>query len=90
MKVNRIASKRTRLHLVHIIHLFLWWIILCDIIIFCGVANCNAKELQIYKGETIAADKYCVNRGSLFFLYSQLDFGLSGGVAAIEIRGKLW
>lgn len=90
MEVNRIASKRTRLHLVHSIHLFLWWITLCDIIIFSGVANCNAKELQIYKGETIAADKYCVNKGSLFFSYSQLDFELSGEVAAIEIRGKFW
>lgn len=90
MKVNRIASELTRLHLLHIIHLFLWRIILCDIIIFSGVANCNAKELQIYKGETIAADKYCVNRDSLFFPYSQLDFRVAGGVTAIEIRGECW
>jgi len=89
MKVNRIASQRTRLHLVHIIHLFLRRIILSDIIIFSGVANCNTKELQIYKGETIAADKYCVNRGSLFLLCRQLGFGMAGEVTAIEIRGEL-
>lgn len=89
MKANRIASNCTRLNLVHIIHLFLLRIILCDIIIFSGVANCNAKELQIYKGETIVADKYCFNRESLF-LYSELDFRMAGEVIATEIRGKFW
>jgi len=75
MKVNRIASNCTRLNLIDTIHLFLLWIILYDIIIFSGVGNCNTNELQIFKGEMVAAGKYYVNRGSLF-LYSELVFGM--------------
>lgn len=84
-KANRIASNCTRLNLIHILHLFLLWIILRGIIIFSGVANCNTYKPQIFKEETVAAGKYYVNRGSLF-LCSELVFGMAGELKAIERR----